>query len=77
MLYTDAEGFAFIHARAQGRVLIDGGLFTLIKEDGLTVGVEPTAALLEPFSEPPPADRLFDVMVRLCSTTTWFMTTPP
>ncbi|MDG3006427.1 hypothetical protein [Paludisphaera mucosa] len=64
MLYTEADGFAFAHARTQGRVLIDGGLFTPIKEDGITVGVEPTAELLELFSEPPPADRLFDVLVR-------------
>lgn len=64
MLYTNAEGLAFAHARTQGRVLIDGGLFAPIKEDGLTVGVEPTPELLALFDVPPPADRLLDVLVR-------------
>jgi hypothetical protein len=60
MLYTDPRLVNFDLARRNGRILIDGGLYTPIREDGLIVGVEPTPLLLSLFTEPPPVEKLFD-----------------
>jgi hypothetical protein len=66
MLYATAQGLVFGMARSQGRVLIDAGLFTPIREHGVTLGVEPTDTLIALFSQPPDTDALFDVLVRFC-----------
>jgi hypothetical protein len=60
MLYNNPRLVNFDLARRDGRILIDGGLNTPTREDGLIVGVEPTPRLLSLFTEPPPVEKLFD-----------------
>ena len=60
---TDPRLKYFDLARSNGRILIDGGLYTPIREAGLIVGFEPTPLLLELFDSPPTTEKLFDVLL--------------
>ena len=71
MLYTDSRLVNFDLARRNGRILIDGGLYMPIRKDGLIVGVEPTPRLLSLFSEPPPTEKLFDVLLEFVTYHDW------
>src|SRR3954454_1332034 len=61
----------FDMARRCGRILIDGGLYTPIREGGLVVAVEPTPLLLDLFESPPPAEQLFDVLLEFVDYHDW------
>lgn len=61
----------FDMARRNGRVLIDGGLYTPIREDGLIVAVEPTEALLSLFDTPAPEEQVFDVLLEFVTYHQW------
>lgn len=58
-------------ARSNGRVLVDGGLYTPIREDGLIVAVEPTEALLSLFESAAPEEQVFDVLLEFVTWHNW------
>lgn len=71
IFYTDPRLKNFDIARSNGRVLIDGGLYTPIREGGLVVAVEPTEALLSLFDGQPPEERVFDELLDFVTWHQW------
>lgn len=71
MLYKNVPIEALGHERSKGRILIDGGLYTPIREDGIIIGGEPTPLLLSLFDAPPQEDELFGLLVEFALHHDW------
>ncbi len=69
--YFDPRLKNFDLTRSNGRILIDGGLYTPIREDGLVVAVEPTEALLSLFDVQPPEEKVFDALLEFVTYHQW------
>ena len=71
VVYDNPRLQNFDMARRNGRILIDGGLYTPIREGGLVVAVEPTEALLSLFDNPAPEEQVFDVLLEFVDYHQW------